>query len=85
MMPNFRRGQRESIAKVVELLREIGTAHTTGPTQVALRWLIENDTVLPIPGAKNEAQARVNAEALTFSLSADEVGALAQATTAWRT
>ena len=85
MMPNFRRSQRESIAKVVELLREIGTAHATGPTQVALRWLIENDSVLPIPGAKNEAQARTNAEALTFSLSSDEVGTLAQATTAWRT
>jgi aryl-alcohol dehydrogenase-like predicted oxidoreductase len=84
MMPNFRRSQRESIAKVVELLREIGTAHGTGPAQVALRWLIENDSVLPIPGAKNEAQARTNAEALTFSLAADEVGALADATTAWR-
>jgi aryl-alcohol dehydrogenase-like predicted oxidoreductase len=85
MMPNFRRSGRESVAKVVELLREIGTAHGTGPTQVALRWLIEDDRVLPIPGAKNEAQARANAEALRFSLSSDEVGALAQATTAWRT
>jgi aryl-alcohol dehydrogenase-like predicted oxidoreductase len=85
MMPNFRRSRRDSVAKVVELLREIGTTHGTGPTQVALRWLIENDSVLPIPGAKNESQARVNAEALTFSLSADEVDALAQATVAWRT
>jgi len=29
--------------------------------QVALRWLIENESVLPIPGAKNGKQAADNA------------------------
>ena len=35
------------------------SASDTGktPAQVALRWLIENDIVLPIPGAKNRKQA----------------------------
>jgi aryl-alcohol dehydrogenase-like predicted oxidoreductase len=28
------------------------------PAQVALRWLIENDTVLPIPGAKTVSRPR---------------------------
>jgi aryl-alcohol dehydrogenase-like predicted oxidoreductase len=84
MMPNFRRSRRDSIAKVVALLREIGAAHDTGPAQVALRWLIENDIVLPIPGAKNDKQAAANAEALSFSLSAGEVEALSTATSAWR-
>lgn len=85
MTPNFRRSRQESIAKVVALLREIGAAHDTGPTQVALRWLIENDTVLPIPGAKNEAQATINAEALSFTLSPEEVDALSEATVNWTT
>lgn len=85
MTPMFRRSRRESIAKVVALLREIGAAHDTGPTQVALRWLIEHPSVLPIPGAKNENQARVKAEALSFTLTADEVDALSRATSAWRT
>ena len=47
---------------------------------MALRWLIENDTVLPIPGAKNRRQATANAEALTFHLTPDEIDALATAT-----
>lgn len=33
---------------------------------------MENDSVLPIPGAKNGAQAVANAQALSFSLSPDE-------------
>jgi Predicted oxidoreductases (related to aryl-alcohol dehydrogenases) len=69
---------------VVALLREIGAHHGTGPTQVAIRWLIENDSVLPIPGAKNAAQAVANAQALSLSLSPDEVEALDRATMAWR-
>jgi aryl-alcohol dehydrogenase-like predicted oxidoreductase len=83
-MPLFRRNRRESVESVVCLLREIGTGHGTGPTQVAIRWLIENDSVLPIPGAKNGTQARANAQALSFSLAPDEVEALTRATLAWR-
>jgi aryl-alcohol dehydrogenase-like predicted oxidoreductase len=54
------------------------------PAQVALRWLIENDTVLPIPGAKNRKQATQNAAALTFHLTQDEIEALDAATRALR-
>lgn len=53
--------------------REIGARHGTSPTQVAIRWLIWNDSVLPIPGAKNGAQAVANAQALSLSLSPDSV------------
>ena len=48
------------------LLREIGERYGKSPAQVALRWLIENETVLPIPGAKNGRQAADNAGALSF-------------------
>jgi aryl-alcohol dehydrogenase-like predicted oxidoreductase len=82
-MPIFRRKRRESITSVVAVLREIGARHSTGPTQVALRWLMENNAVLPIPGAKNGMQAAANAQALTFSLSPDEVEALDRATASW--
>lgn len=47
---------------------------------MALRWLIENDIVLPIPGAKNRKQATENAAALTFHLAQDEIEALDTAT-----
>ena len=55
------------------------------PAQVALRWLIENKRVLPIPGAKNGKQAAENAGALSFSLTPEEIEMLNQATMAWRT
>ena len=59
-------------------------AHRGIPRQVALRWLIENPNVLPIPGAKNGKQAADNAGAISFSLTSAEVEALDQATLAWR-
>lgn len=84
MMKQFRRGGLASVAPVVALLREIGAAHGAQPAQVALRWLVENECVLPIPGAKNSRQAADNAGALSFRLSPGEVEALDRATTAWR-
>jgi diketogulonate reductase-like aldo/keto reductase len=66
----------------VGLLTEIGAHHEQGATQVAIRWLLEHDNLLPIPGAKNENQAQANSRALT--LTADEGQALQRATRAWR-
>ena len=83
-MPNFRGQALEAVARVVDLLREIGERYGKGPAQVALSWLIENETVLPIPGAKNGRQAADNAGALAFSLTAEETTALDRATAAWR-
>jgi aryl-alcohol dehydrogenase-like predicted oxidoreductase len=80
----FRGGGLRKAQPVVALLREIGERYSKTPAQVALRWLIERDGVLPIPGAKNGRQAAGNAEALSFSLVAAEIEALDQATTAWR-
>lgn len=83
-MPNFRGKGLEAIAPVVNLLREIGERYDKNLAQIAIRWLIENPLVLPIPGAKNASQAAANAEALNFYLKPDEVETLNQATLAWR-
>lgn len=83
-MPYFRGKGLEAAAPVVALLQEIGARYAKTPAQVALRWLIENESVLPIPGAKNGKQAADNAGALSFGLMPDEVEALDQATRAWR-
>jgi diketogulonate reductase-like aldo/keto reductase len=69
---------------VVALLRKIGERYSKTPAQVALRWLIQQEPVLPIPGAKNGGQAASNAEALAFTLEQAEIEALDRATTAWR-
>jgi len=52
-MRYFRRQGLAAAAPVVALLREIGARYGKSPAQVALRWLMENEHVLPIPGAKN--------------------------------
>ena len=83
-MRNFSGKGLEALSPVVGLLREIGERYAKSPAQVALRWLIENENVLPIPGAKNGKQAAENTGALSFSLTPAEIEALSQATTAWR-
>lgn len=84
VLPRYRRRSLEAIQPVVGLLGEIGQRYSKAPSQVALRWLIENPVVLPIPGAKNGKQAFDNAAALSFSLTAEEVDALGRTTLAWR-
>jgi aryl-alcohol dehydrogenase-like predicted oxidoreductase len=84
ILPYFRAKGLEAAAPVVALLREIGGSYDKTPAQVALRWLIENETVLPIPGAKNGVQAAANAGALTFRLTSAEIETLDRATLAWR-
>jgi aryl-alcohol dehydrogenase-like predicted oxidoreductase len=76
----FRGRGLAALEPITALLREIGQRYGKTPAQVALRWLIENDTVLPIPGAKNRKQATENAAALTFHLVQDEIEALDTAT-----
>jgi aryl-alcohol dehydrogenase-like predicted oxidoreductase len=83
VLPRYRRHGLEKVQPVVQLLTEIGDRHSKTPSQVALRWLIENPSVLPIPGAKNGEQAEANAGALSFGLTNEEVGALNDATLAW--
>ena len=80
----FRRRNLAALESITALLRQIGERYGKTAGQVALRWLIENDMVLPIPGAKNRSQAAANAEALTFRLTAEDVDALASATGDWR-
>jgi aryl-alcohol dehydrogenase-like predicted oxidoreductase len=84
-LPNFNKKAMEAVQPVIKLLREIGERYSKTPSQVAIRWLIENPIVLPIPGAKNSKQAVENAGALSFSLAPEEVQVLSQATIAWRT
>ena len=84
MLPTFNKKAMEAVQPVVKLLRQIGERYSKTPSQVAVRWLIENETVLPIPGAKNSRQAAENNGALAFSLTPEELEMLHQATLAWR-
>jgi aryl-alcohol dehydrogenase-like predicted oxidoreductase len=74
----------KKIEPVVNILREIGEAHNKQPAQVALNWLITQKNAFPIPGAKNELQARQNAGALGWEMAGEEAEKLELATLGWR-
>jgi aryl-alcohol dehydrogenase-like predicted oxidoreductase len=74
----------KKIGPVVNILREIGEAHDKEPAQVALNWLITQRGAFPIPGAKNEHQARQNAGALGWEMASEEAEKLNLATLGWR-
>ncbi len=83
--PSFRRENLVAAQTIVATLREIGEAHGGArPEQVALAWLRSRPGVLPIPGAKNGEQARINAGALSLRLSDDEVERLDRAAETWK-
>ena len=74
----------KKVEPVLNILREIGEAHNTQPAQVSLNWLITQRNAFPIPGAKNERQARQNAGALGWQMTDEEAEKLELATLGWR-
>ncbi|XVE83652.1 hypothetical protein DITRI_Ditri16bG0103700 [Diplodiscus trichospermus] len=69
----------EFLTKLQPLLNRIkgiGENYGKTPTQVVLNWLIAQENVVPIPGAKNSEQAEEFAGALGWRLSNEEVDEL---------
>jgi 2,5-diketo-D-gluconate reductase B len=54
-------------------LREIGEAHGKTATQVALRWLVQQDKVSAIPKATGEEHLEENLDVFDFELSGEEM------------
>ena len=81
---SFSERNLKRIEPVVDILREIGETHDKQPAQVALNWLVTRQNTLPIPGAKNERQARQNAGALGWTMTDEEAEKLDLATLGWR-
>jgi aryl-alcohol dehydrogenase-like predicted oxidoreductase len=79
-MPHFRGQGLATLERVNAVLRDLAGRHDRTPSQVALRWLIQQPNVLPIPGAKDGRQAAQNAGALSFELTEAEVQTLSAAT-----
>jgi len=75
-------GMLPRLGPLLKLMTEIGQDHGgKSNTQVALNWVICKGA-LPIPGAKNAAQAQENAGGLGWRLTDDEVANLDQASEA---
>jgi aryl-alcohol dehydrogenase-like predicted oxidoreductase len=73
------RYNRKYLAQVQPLIaqiKKIGAAHAgKTPAQISLNWVMRKGAI-PIPGAKNIDQAEMNAGALGWALSDEEVGQL---------
>ncbi|MHA1975793.1 MAG: aldo/keto reductase [Candidatus Hodarchaeales archaeon] len=65
---NFQRG-----AKLLEELRVVAQKHHVEMAQVALSWLISNEKVIAIPGAKNVSQLEANVQAADLKLTESEM------------
>ncbi|KAL5977333.1 hypothetical protein ACLOJK_021679 [Asimina triloba] len=80
--PNGPRGRiytPKFLRKMQPLLRrikEIGENYSETPTQVVLNWLIAQENVVTIPGAKDAEQAQEFAGALGWKLTDDEIAEL---------
>ena len=81
----FRPERLAAAMPIIEALKEIGAAHgDKTPSQVALNWLARQPGVLPIPGAKNEKQARQNAESINWEMTDEEAQRLNEVSLAFR-
>jgi aryl-alcohol dehydrogenase-like predicted oxidoreductase len=83
LMRAFRFGNLRRAEPLLRLLRDLAKAKGATSSQVALRWLMDRGA-LPIPGAKNAAQAKENAGALHIALTPGERDELDRASTPWR-
>jgi aryl-alcohol dehydrogenase-like predicted oxidoreductase len=79
-MGAFRGKGLARLERVNAVLRDLAALHGKTSSQVALRWLIQQHNVLPIPGAKTGGQAAQNAGALSFVLSESEMDELSRTT-----
>ncbi|KAF9620553.1 hypothetical protein IFM89_013218 [Coptis chinensis] len=66
----------EFLTKLQPLLnriKEIGQTYNKTPTQVVLNWLVSQNNVVPIPGAKNAEQAKEFSGSLGWRLTDEEI------------
>jgi aryl-alcohol dehydrogenase-like predicted oxidoreductase len=80
----FRPENLAAAAPLLDVLREIASAHGVTPAQVALAWLVRRPNVVVIPGASSVEQAEQNAASADIELSAAEDEALTLASDAYR-
>jgi len=71
-------------APLLGVLREVASAHSATPAQIALAWVIRHPGVTAIPGASSVEQLESNVAAAEIDLSDDEFAALSAASDRFR-
>jgi aryl-alcohol dehydrogenase-like predicted oxidoreductase len=75
--PRFDEGNFEHNLALVEVVKDVATAHGCTPGQVALAWLnAQGDDVVPIPGTKRRKYLEENVGALEVTLTAEDLDRL---------
>ncbi len=74
--PFFQEPNLSKILDITEKLKEFARKYDTQPPVIALSWLIKKEGIFAIPGAKNEKQAEINAQALYIELSEEDYNEL---------
>ncbi|MEO1341056.1 MAG: aldo/keto reductase, partial [Cyanobacteria bacterium J06635_13] len=78
--PQFSASGLSKIEPVISKLKQLGEKYDKTPAQVALNWLIMQENVIPIPGAKNAKQAQDNAGAMGWEMEQEDSSQLGQLT-----
>ena len=79
----FQKSGLEKIAPVMSLLKQIGEKYDKTVAQVALNWLVFQDSVIPIASCKNSEQVRQNAGAIGWEMTQEEFNQLEEITRPW--
>ena len=78
------RDNLERAADLIAALREVASAHSATPAQIALAWVIHRPAVVAIPGASSVEQLESNVAAAEIELTDDEYQALQAASDRFR-
>jgi aryl-alcohol dehydrogenase-like predicted oxidoreductase len=78
--PRFQDGNLEHNLGLVRRIEEIAREKGATPSQLALAWLLaQGEDILPIPGTKHRSYLEENVEALSISLSKDDLARINEA------
>jgi aryl-alcohol dehydrogenase-like predicted oxidoreductase len=82
--PLFLPANLERAGELIAALREVASAHSATPAQIALAWVIRHPAVAAIPGASSMEQLEHNVAAAEIELTDDEYQALSAAAARFR-
>ncbi|HEY0159170.1 MAG TPA: aldo/keto reductase [Thermoanaerobaculia bacterium] len=75
--PRFQGENFDANMRAAAVVREVASAHSATPAQVALAWLLaKGEDVVPIPGTKRRTYLEENAAAVDLTLSSDQLARL---------
>ena len=66
----------DSSQELFSIMKEIAKNHEVSPAEVAINWLLKDDFVIPIPGAKKRSHIESNIHATKWRLTNDEISQL---------